>query len=316
MSLKAQPDKPSIYKVNHNALINNDDDMDETEDLIICGYIRDILGNNNDYSFLLSIIKAYRKQGYAKYYQESKNNDYKDKMRFGDIINKDSDTYYAMSLNNKLQEIGSCNVMPTFWGNDNSMVLINLRIPISISQYLINTISFYSQIPKYELFNTGNDELYGCSISYNVTYNDTWIIKHFGGALSNEYQSITVKFSNGKFKHVRIYYTKDFKYDFDPINHEISYKDVDMFYKLRKDKTNLIKIRASLYGPSRWNESEKLCDKSSVLWEVSTYFIAAELDHVNYIGPKSEKNEMMNKLNEFYSERTDVVIRLVQDEED
>ena len=80
------------------------------------------------------------------------------------------------------------------------------------------------------------------------------------------------------------------------MSRKITYKDVDKFFEIRQDKEKLVKICVSLsvqqvakYG---------LCNIYSNLWEKRVSFVN---ECWMYIGPKTEKKQMMDKLRSFYS---------------
>ena len=74
------------------------------DQLIISGFLRNSIKDDNDYSFIFAIIFLFYQQGFAKYYNERKDKHCKQKMRFGDILETKDHKYFILNDNNKMKE--------------------------------------------------------------------------------------------------------------------------------------------------------------------------------------------------------------------
>ena len=282
-------------------------DVDLRKKLAICGYLRNIISDENDYNFIILIIVSYYKQGIVTYFDGTIDKDYKHKMRFGDIVKthrpeREGDFIYMVSdMNNKLIRVGEhCDYI---YGE-----YIDVCFPFSICRYLDDAVSFYSKFhASCSLLNL--DEL---TFSFIVKNDDQWIINHFNGPLNPEYTSIEIEFDDGKCQGVRICFvefnkdklikrfcSKDDKF-------AVSCKDIDEFYQLRKSKQNLIKIRMSLKedwssfvktqkSPAWYALRVRKVEQMLFLWK-EDWSSFVKSDDIDFIGPKREKNKLINKL--------------------
>ena len=74
-----------------------------------------------------------------------------------------------------------------------------------------------------------------------------------------------------------------------------------MFYEIRKDESNLVKIRVS----------GEPCKPVSNSWEIKRVGFSTSVS--NYIGPKTEMNEMINKLKQYVESDSDDAIVIVEE---
>ncbi len=154
----------------------------------------------HDYNAVLSIIVLYYSE-YAKYFSLKILNYIKlgKNIKFGDIVYvTDTDKYYVNDINNNLLYCGH------YPFSRHSYIIINA----SICCHLSNAIEFYSKIIANDTF---LDNSY-----FEVKPSDQFIIKHFGGPLSSEYQKITVYFIGTIFGGVTVQFTETFKHTFYP----------------------------------------------------------------------------------------------------
>ena len=267
-----------------------DDSM--IDQLIIYGYLRSIINDENDYSFILAIILSFYQQGFAKYYEEKFDKDYKQKMRFGDILRSKSNDYMVLNINNELQVIGCRD------GGGRYDVYIDIGIPYSICQYLSNAVSFYSKIHELKPFKQADDY----QLKLHVKHNDEWIIKHFDGPLDPQYESICIYLDDGRFQNFGIVFVDGFREQwFNPIKRKISYKDIEKYYELRKDCNNLVKF--GLVIPGEYLNDYVSFDPGTNLWEnrFCEYFEMFNL--YSFIGPKSEKDQIVDKFKLLFGDK-------------
>ena len=107
------------------------------EKLSVYGYLRDILSEQKDYDDIVLIIIFYHRQGFARYYDEVIDKDFKQKVRFGDVVKTKRGKYKVLDLNNKLKVIKTSGIY--------------LDIPMSICQYLTDSMSYYSKLSEHGL---------------------------------------------------------------------------------------------------------------------------------------------------------------------
>ena len=79
--------------------------MTSREKVTISGYLRDLIKHENDYGFIFAIILLFYQQGFAKYYDKGIDKDYKQKMRFGDVL-RTNGTLQVLNINNELEDVG------------------------------------------------------------------------------------------------------------------------------------------------------------------------------------------------------------------
>ena len=77
-----------------------------TQNLIIYGYLREILSDQRDYCLIIGIIIEYIKQGIARYYNEKFNKDFMKEMQFGDIAGTSNKDMMVLNEENKLENVG------------------------------------------------------------------------------------------------------------------------------------------------------------------------------------------------------------------
>ena len=268
----------------------------ESEKCAISGYLRDVVNTDNDYSFIFGIILSFYQQGFAKYFDETIDKDYKQKMRFGDILQTNDNKYMVLDINNEMRQIGE-------YDPDSLFSVLVLEIPLSICQVLSNAILFYSQIE--------DDKI--TLLRLNVKYNDKWIIKQFGGPLNAEFESITIIRYESQVIDIVINYGQQYSKQFKMISmNNVSYKDINKFFEIRKDENNLCKIRVSLTMNDWLRFGE--CKQVSVLWDQKTkhFDMSGQHRYIDYIGPKNEEDKMNNYLRLRYKERYDDIVKTVK----
>ena len=206
--------------------------MDAIKSILICGYLRDIMQYENDYTDIMLIILSFCKQGFAKYFDENMDKDYKLQMRFGDILRTENDALMVLDINNEYQEIGLYQTYEPGYYNSHGMdVYIDMSIDLSICQHLDDAVLFYSKLQKEEVW----DEADSTSIQLTVKHNDEWIIKHFDGALNPKYKSIKILLRDGEHFNVNICFDdKCFKNYFADNGRKVTCKDVDNDYNETK----------------------------------------------------------------------------------
>ena len=169
--------------------------MATVEDLKIFGYLREIMNDDQDYSFMTSIIIEYYKQGFAKYFDEKVNKDFMKQIRFGDIVKRLNNDYMVLNEQKVLINAG--------YYNDSDEVA-DVTIPLSICEKLENAMEFYSKIHKCEALQW--DEFY---LDLYIKYDDGFIINKLGGPLKPEYKSIRAQSENNHLLALRIEFSKD-----------------------------------------------------------------------------------------------------------
>ena len=267
--------------------------------LAVCGYLRNIISDENDYNVIILIIISYYKQGIVTYFDDT-DQDYNQKMRFGDIVKMGDasfdfmgfEEYMALDMNNKLIRIGECSMY-------RNSKCIDVYFPFSICKYLDNAVSFYSKF--HAMFSLM--DLRELTFSFFVKHTDEWIINHLNGPLNLEYESIKLEFENYECKGIRICFAESdkgkFEKRFEPNGNSfaISYKDIDEFYQLRKDKNNLIKIRISLESKSAAYYALKRYKVEQVLflWKEDWSQLVAN-GFIDFVGPKTQKVKLINTI--------------------
>ena len=207
-------------------------ETDHVRELSIWGYLRDIFTDRHNYTDIILMVLQYHKEGYAKYYDEKVDKDYKQKMRFGDILRTKDDELIVLDIDN--QSIAAGHLTDCFYQD----IEFYIRIPFAICQHLSDAVRFYSKFDNITLFQYS--EWY--ELSLTVKHNDAWIVKHFHGPLSNKYKSIKVQFENNKLYGVTISDGGGFTYLFDPRNESITDKYVaEHFIQMNTPKVSSTK---------------------------------------------------------------------------
>ena len=299
--------------------------MSSKHQLIIYGYLRNILiENERDYSSILQVIMLFYHQGFAKYFDEKKDKDYRKKMKFGDIVKMDVDfhTFMILDASNELKKVGSARIDPYPISDDdpNAKIYIHVSIPFSICAYLSNAISFYSKLLQVIPFKNAIE--YQCS--FTVKHNDEWILKHLNGPLNPEFTCIEIKLYDGnkKFDGIYVSFASLVEIYFDAEKYEFNYQSINNYFEIRKDKNNLIKFKVSLRSEDKI--SDEIWYAVSVLWErthkYNSKFVDAPDDiHliIYFVGPKYEKNAMIDRFKGLYGDRFDDIVcldKVVQDD--
>ena len=85
------------------------DDYHLKQAMTVFGWTRNnTLTINDQYNFndIISIIKFYYQQGFAKYFDEALDENYKHEMKFGDIVRTKDSKFMAMDIDNELKHVG------------------------------------------------------------------------------------------------------------------------------------------------------------------------------------------------------------------
>ena len=190
--------------------------------------------------------------------------------------------FKIMGLDNQFQYAGDV----SFDGGDT----IEMFISSSISNHLSNPVLFYSKLLKTQLFE--NASYYFLSIP--IKYDDKWLIKHLKGPIKRQYLGIWVTFKHDRTPTVNVrYHDKYHKVFFNVTNSDITYKDVNKFYDIRKDANNLTKIRVT-------NCALKAYQGLQALWSAQSHFIEDQrVFYRDYVGPKTDEIEMMNTIRNY-----------------
>ena len=157
----------------------------------------------------------------------------------------------------------------------------------------------------------------------NIRFNDNWIIQHLGGSLIPEIklvkvdlynENICVLFESGiKIDYYSLNHVCGYRTYYNPIKNEISYKDINEFYETRCDKNNLIKLKVERKSnPALIYPASKM----PLLWVSNVPFPSCLQQYIEYVGPKTEKQVMIDKLIEFYDrnqDSRDITIGVIQD---
>ena len=250
---------------------------------IICGFLRNVINDQNDYSFIFTIITSFYHQGFAKYFDETIDKNYEQNMRFGDILKTEDHNFMIIDIDNQLTNVGK------FFGP-----LLWINVPFTICNHLYNAVLFYSKVSQ-------NKVVCDSVFSLDVKHNDQWILQHFDGPLDPQYKSIKIEFIGQKFD-VHISPIQGYSRSFH-LNH-IKSRDIINYFEIRKDSKNLVKLRAEFKHSSSLNIVP--CKAVSALWEMSSTCGYIDLDthlcvtHFFLIGPIYEQTKMINKLKKIY----------------
>ena len=209
-------------------------ERDITEELIVSGYLRELLVDENDYNEIITIIVSFQKQGFAKCFDSNIDKDYKQNMRFGDIVRTDN-KLQVLDINQELQSAG---YIDEYDEKGSAKPLYNLcfNIPSTVCKHLDNAPLFYSKLDDFKL------NLYENSVALHLKYNDRWIIENFGGSLNPEYKSITAKFWHGNCHNINVSFVDGHSKIF-VIRSGVTAESIDKEYQQelqnRKSKENL-----------------------------------------------------------------------------
>ena len=171
-------------------------DREQRAFLAICGYLRDMNNDGYDYDFIFGIILLFLCQKFAKYYDESIDKDYKQKMKFGDILKTEEGKYLVLDKENEMREVGDYDYEQEF-ENGTPHELITISIPFSICKHLERAVSFYSKFDKFRAFHRA----YKYDLILEIRHDDEWIVENLGG-VSNSCSNKIVKFCQCEFMRV------------------------------------------------------------------------------------------------------------------
>ena len=196
-------------------------DEDIADGLLTFGYLRDLLNEYEDYSFMVVMILLFYQQGFAEFFDADVDKDYEEKMRFGDILRK-KNKYMVLDMDNEMTEIGEYSVR---WFESEPVTEVTICIPFYICQYLDNAVSFYSKLnisgPFWDTADLYNLEL-------EVEQDDKGLFGYLGGSLNLEYELITMRFINLEIYEIEVNFgelTARFKTD------NITHVDIDGYYE-------------------------------------------------------------------------------------
>ena len=258
---------------------------DDRNELILAGYLRCLLPNDqNDYNFIISMINTYYHQGYVQYFDVNTDKDYKQKMKLGDIIKRPDKYLYVVDIRGHQKYCGRMD-----YNAQSKQHINNIEIPYSICSRFDNAVEFYNFDKKGR-----NDDDSKYNLRLSVKHNDQWIINHFHGPLKHNYPGIIVHFLDNELLDVTINYSGTYEGVFNPQKRSITSKDIEDYFEIRKNPANLVKIRIIDKTYNRL----KACEVYSNLWDVQVKYKSVYID---YIGPKFEKDKMIQKLKSIYS---------------
>ena len=269
------------------------------EEIIICGYLRDIMNDDISYQVIITLILEYF-LNYAKYYDRTNATDTeeKEKLHFGDIIKTSFMQYRIIDINHA--KINIATRRRQFFRRDmGKKYTIQMTIPYEICQHLINAPKFFSKFDEIEEFDVSE---YNKSLI--IKHDDMFVIHKFGSKLNPKYHKIALTFNimkrNGriyKSESLRIHYNEKYSHSFDLADFNYSCKDFEDFFEIRQDMKSLIKITVRLHS-KKWCQFK--CPAYSPIWNCKYHGFDAYL----YIGPKSEMQQMLAKLNEFRKDKS------------
>ena len=260
------------------------------------GYLRDMLNDEQDYTFIIAIIIMYKEQGFARYFQETVNEEFMKEMEFGDLVTKSNGDIMVLNQHNELQKIGYGEKDKYNISDDNLVDIdVQIDIPPSICHRLTNAVSFYSKVNKYDSNIWGHQDIQLC-FNLSLSHDDGFIIDSFGGPLKAEYESIEYYSEDGEFWCIIIGYTKTREKDFDEDDlKQWNHKDIIKFHEIRLDKKNMTKITVK----GKWLRKVRFV---SNLWEWKD-----GIKYQDYVGPKDEEAAMINEITEFYVSKVEEV---------
>ena len=113
-------------------------------ELSIFGFLRNICDDKKEYDYtdIIKMILKFHKEGYAKYYDQNVDKDYKEKMVFGDILKTQDHKFQVLDINKDLLEIGEID-------SDGDICIL---IPLSVCEHSIDAVTFYSKFDKISFF--------------------------------------------------------------------------------------------------------------------------------------------------------------------
>ena len=283
-------------------------DYHHKQELIICGSIRSITVNDYDYNDIIAIIFSYYQQGFAKYFNEEIDTDYKEQMQFGDILQTQDDKYMVMDMNDELELVGK-NDEVGLWDDDEFN--IEIKIPLSICKHLSNAVSFYSKFDQRQPFR----DAFIYTLKLCINNDDESIIQYLGGALSKKYKSIIMYSMNHSLDSMQIGIIEDQAEVFDVNRNKITCQDIDDFFEIRQPENSekLVAIRVlkidnkDAPNRTRFGRTERCREVPTILWSVKLNGIANCID---YVGPKNECDKMKNHLEEFHKKRNNSSLRV------
>ena len=292
--------------------VDKNSNYDEWDEIIIYGYMRDMLNDDVNYEMMiLLVIISYFADGFSSFYdlsfksisntghktrQEQIRDVFNAEAKFGDII-KTMVPYY-MSWGG----LGGLESRPCYHIIDKDGNLIQIKndtVPFEICKHLYNAPKYFSkiipqfpkQLDKYDTTNYENETNY---LKYQIKHDDRYIIERFGGALNDKYKRITLVLKppdyDSRYREwLIIDFDKHYCHQFNLADFNYSHKDFDEFYEIRKDLKNMVCIKVKHIDYYPFDRRRLFSPK----WELRR-------DYSEYMAPKSEADEMIAMINEFY----------------
>ena len=148
-------------------------------------------------------------------------------------------------------------------------------------------------------------------ISFAISHDDGFILEKWGGPLKPDYESIIYYSDNRsrEFYLMEVNYTetKSKQFDEDDLQ-KWDYKDVIKFHEIRLGKNKMTKINVKCKG---W--LKKIAFVSNLWeWRDESYTKNSQ----DYVGPKEEESEMLNKITDFYANKDKDIKITIQEVQD
>ena len=155
------------------------------EEIIVYGFLRDIMKEQADYNILLEIIITYFIDRYANFYDHSPDSIYtEDQLHLGDIIKISATKYEIVDIDGNKIYIGKQIIRKKM--GSKKKIRVQLSIPYEICKYLYNAPEFFSKLNEMPEFKS----LSSFTKSLMLKYDDRYLIDTFGGALNAKYKEI------------------------------------------------------------------------------------------------------------------------------
>eukprot|EP01084_Bolivina_argentea_P246507 412539_1 len=303
--------KQQITNDTKNRMYYDDRKFNET---LIIGYFRDIQSSNQhryDYKEIIGLIESYQQKERSPIFFDKTKwwcADDTSLAKFGDVIKTNDDTnnsafIYTYSM---VTETGTQITLGSCYNTRHGGRCISLYFPFSVCSRFRNVTKYYSKLyckysefQKYEHYST----------EFYVAPNDGFIIEQFGGILKGEFDFIQLCFGNNVFQNICLG-NNTFSKWFNPRAFKYTSQGFDQFFKLRKHKNEMIKLRVSpknAYGQ---------CGIYSCSWHIKHDRIGwPPMAYWYYIGPKNEKQQMITKLKECHGSEINISVIAVEKED-
>eukprot|EP01084_Bolivina_argentea_P265639 450366_1 len=286
-------------------------------ELLVYGYLREVMDATQDHGSIISIIETFT-QLYAKFIDANDDDFDETDIHFGDIIIPKFASVKAAKRSHKIPtkysivdkdgnitcgtkyKIGSYGWAKTPYNIDDHYYSY-ITIPYDICYHLYNAPFYYSKIFALEMKQLGHwrnyreDQDERKNMTFDVRYNDNFIIQTFGDTLNENYKSIKIIFESHKMAEKNVFkfyinfdgtYSKIFH-----MNEGWTVDDIESFYKLRKNKNNLVKIKVT-FDTSVGLLDDSFCSVYSLKWDICNISVGYNVvSGMYYIGPKQEKKK-------------------------